>query len=798
MTKLYSWFFILQFGAALLAQELPKRIRAGGGYSVPWAYLGPDGTPTGFYIEAMKEAARREGLAFEAVFRKDGPEKSLQSGEIDLWSAAVPTEERRKILYFTEPWWSQDHYLGVLASGPIQGLNDLAGKVVVYATTPPFTADLREVLPGAKLSVMNDLRGRFHAVCDGEADAVLFHHETSLFALTGSNEMAECRERGLRLIPVGRPIMVISIASLPENKALADRMRKRLQEMVRDHTLAKLAASPLTGTQSLVQMLQAQQREHRYRLLELSIGSLLVVVVLVGIAYFRLRRANQRTRDALALAEKASRVKSEFLATMSHEMRTPLTAVLGYMDMLTSTPLRYDQRRYASEVKQATESLLTLMTSILGYARPGRRPPAEEETVDVPSVIDDCVAAVVLDAEAKGLTLIADISPTVPRRLRGDAVRVRQAVLNLLGNAVKFTASGWVRVKAGYREGNLICAVTDSGEGIPEEKRKAIFEPFTQIDSTDNRRYGGVGLGLAVVADIAMQLGGVVEVDMASSGGAQFTLRLPMPVEGEEASWLDLRAAGTVALLAEPSEAVEILAGYLREAGLRVEWFTQVETLNLWTPPGQGRVICIVDGASFGPVLPIWRTARSAVILLGRIEYLRGVSEESKSGYDDILPLPVAARTLRELLQPAAARAVREIQPMRRHVLVVDDNAVNRHVLTALLENLGCHVDTAKNGREALEAAKRERYTAILMDCQMPVMNGYEATREIRRLPFHGSDVPICGVSASLDSETRARCETSGMTEYLPKPLTLEMLQDLLTRMTAKQIIEERLQNDGK
>ena len=767
------------------------------GYSVPWAYLGPDGTPTGFYVEVMKEAASREGLAFEFVFRKDGPEKALRSGDIDLWAAAVPTEERRKSLYFTTPWWSQDHYIGVMSASSIQGVADLNGKVVVHAATPPFTVDLAEVMPGAKLQTMNVLRDRFQAVCDGRAHAALFYHETSLFSVTGSNDMAECRERGLRLIPLGRTVMETSIVALPVNRGLADRFRQKIDEMRQDQTLAHLAASPLTGTQALTQMLQTERTESLQRLLQLSVVFLSLIVLIGSVAYVRLRRANRQTRDALAMAEQASRVKSQFLATMSHEIRTPLTAVVGYMDMLMGTPLRHDQRRYAIEVKQATTSLLTLMTTILGYARPVVQVSEEVETLEPASVMDDCLAAILLEAEDKGLALTMELAPNVPARLIGDAVRLRQAVLNLMGNAVKFTPNGWVRVCVSYAGGVLKCTVADSGPGIPVEKRAQIFEPFTQLDSTDNRRHGGVGLGLAVVAGLCKQLGGRIHVDDAQNG-AQFTLEIPYASPDENERWLGPPVTGVAVLLLPESAAATIFANYLQEAGLVVVRVRSTDQLANWCPPPTGPVHCFIDGGAFGASLPAWRNARTRFVLVGRMPYLANVDEETKSWFDDILPFPVSARAVIEAVQPpTAARHTPPPAPIRSHVLVVDDNAVNRRILTALLEKLGCRVDTARNGREAVDAVLGQRYSVVFMDCQMPVLNGYEATAEIRRHSLPVSDVPICGVSASMDGETQARCASCGMDEFMSKPVTLEMLRDLLTRVAARQIIEENLRQGG-
>ena len=783
---------LLLFPAVLAAAESPGKVRVGGGYSVPWAYLAPDGTPTGFYVEVMKEAARREGLVFEPVFRKDGPEKSLLSGDVDLWTAAVPTPERRRTLHFTEPWWSQDHYLGVLSSSPIHGLSGLAGRSVVYAATPPFTTDIRQVLLGARFREMNDLRARFAAVCNGTADAALFYHETSLFAVTGSNEMAACRERGLRLIPVGRPIMEVSIAALPRNAALAERFRSRLQSMARDQTLARLAAFPLTGNESVAKLFQAEESAHFQKRLELSVTFLAMLLLLSAVAYFRLRAANRRTREALALAEDALRAKREFLATMSHEIRTPMTAVIGYMDMLMATPLRHDQRRFAAEVSQAAQALLTLLTTILSFAKPGHPARLDDELFDPASVLDDCIAAVLLEAEAKGLALNVDIHPDIPRRLHGDPVQLRQALLNLLVNAVKFTSRGHVSLHAAYSEGSLECTVSDSGIGIPPARVASIFEPFTQLDSSDTRSHGGAGLGLAVVAGIAKQLGGSIHADSQPGAGSRFTLRLPYPADPNEPGWLGPGASGLALLLAEPHGHAAAFARYLQHAGLAVHWFRSLDELDAFPPPAHPRLLCFIDGAAHGAAPPQWRNANSAIILIGSLHYLRSVDDQHKILFDDILPLPATARSIREILYPASGLPRHPIT-VRRHVLVVDDNAVNRRVLQSLLEKLGCKVDTANDGRQAINAALTHRYAVILMDCQMPVMKGYDAAAEIRRHPQIGAAVPICGVSASIDADTRARCQASGMTEFMPKPVTLENLQDLLTRLSAEQIIADNL-----
>jgi signal transduction histidine kinase/CheY-like chemotaxis protein len=746
--------------------------------------MAPDGSLTGFYVEVLREAARREGLGLDLRLRPDGPDRALGAGEVDIWPAVVRTPERAKRWHFTAPWWAQDHYLAVAKAGPVFGEGDLAGRTVLRGTTPPFTRRLEEEFPGARFVALADVRTRLRMLCEGRADAVLFYQETGLFAFTGSGEMDGCRERGLRILPVTKPIMEVSMAARPERAMAAERLRKRIEEMRRDGTLARLAASPMTGTESFQRLLREGEGEHRQRMMEMGLLFTGLLLAGVGTAYWRLRRANRRAEAALAAAERASKAKSDFLAMMSHEIRTPLTAVLGYTELLAGTPLRHDQRRFAGEITQATEALLTVISTILGYAHPSRTaPPPENEQVDAPGIVDDCVAAVQLAAEDKGLCLHVEVDPGVPRRLEGPAAGLRQALLNLLNNAVKFTPAGWVRLRVRYDKDMLTCVVSDSGPGIPTEQRRTVFEAFTQLDSPDNRRQGGVGLGLAVVAEISRKLGGDIRVDDAPGGGARFVLRLPYREVAGAGGWLGAPVTGTAAVLAAPGETVDTLLLYLRSAGMEA---------RLCLDPGETAAadLVFVDGAHFA-LAPAGRSRR---ILIGPLRFLRRVPEDTVRQVDDVLPLPATCRALREILHPPSARV--EAMPVRvaRRVLVVDDNAVNRRVLTSLLEKLECRVDTAANGQEAVEAAENENYTVIFMDCQMPVMNGYEAAEEIRRRALGRAAAPICGISASLDHETRVRCEAAGMEEYLPKPVTMDALRDVLTRVSARQIIAENLQ----
>jgi len=791
--------------SALGDEQTPKRVRVGANFAVPLAYLAPDGKPAGFFVEVMREAALREGLDVEMVMRRDSVDAALPSGEIDLWAGAVSTEERRRKLHFTEPWWSLDHYITVKEASPVQRPEDLAGKVVVFTPTPPFSIELQQLMPGARLKPMPNLRERFEALCMGQADAVLFYQETALFAVTGANEFLECRQSGLRVIPVKRPIVELAVVSLPAQKELAERFRRRIGEMMHDGSIEKLPSFRMTGDNSLVMMMQAQRLQSRQHILQISLAFAVGLAMLSVIAYARLRMANRRAVQALALARQAAQAKGEFLALMSHEIRTPMTAVLGYMDMLLNTPLRHDQRQFAIEVSQATASLLTMLTTVLDYSRSlGGNLPIQSVEFDLASVIDDSISGVLLQAESKGLEVTVHLHRNVPATFIGDPVRIRHMVTNLATNAVKFTESGGLHVEAICHKDaggsvTLELAVSDSGVGISKEKQALIFLPFTQVDSTDSRSTAGIGLGLAIVSDLVKQLGGTVSVESEPGNGSRFTLRLPLRSSNED-SWLTFlrqEKECSALILSRPSRQITILEEYLEWAGYTLQRLSSVEqmgeVLTQLRVTRPNSVLCLVDGAEYGEeasrAIAACReqglTTGVTFILLGSMRYLGGPPQNVKSAFHRVLPLPAGRRALREALLPQHLPHSPEPVTIAKPILVVDDNPVNRRVLSALLEKLGCVVETANNGTEALSKALRADYGLILMDCQMPEMNGYEATEAIRKDPIRGARVHICGLSAAVDPEVRVRCLAAGMNDYLPKPVTLDGLRELVLRFSA-------------
>ena len=403
------------------------------------------------------------------------------------------------------------------------------------------------------------------------------------------------------------------------------------------------------------------------------------------------KRAEEQVREANAELERASRLKSEFLATMSHEIRTPLNGVLGLADLLLATPLDAQQREYATALRSAGDTLLALVNDVLDLSKiEAGHLELESQPFDPRQLVGDVVETLLAPAEAKGLVVASRVEPEVPALLRGDPVRLRQVLTNLVANAVKFTERGDVTVWGRLVEwangaATVEMAVSDTGIGIPPEALPHLFDAFTQADATTTRHYGGTGLGLAIAKRLVEAMGGQIRVDSAVGQGSTFWVTVRLPVE----------AVGAPA-----------------------------------------RATSEVTPARAGPLA---------------------------TGRDD------DAATIG---QPGAAA---------RRVLVAEDNPVNQLVARGLLEGLGYTVEVVADGQQAVAALGRGQYDLVLMDCQMPVLDGYAAAAAIRRQEG-GRRTPIVAMTAHALAGEAEKCRAAGMDDYVAKPVTTERLAAMMAR----------------
>jgi signal transduction histidine kinase/CheY-like chemotaxis protein len=511
-----------------------------------------------------------------------------------------------------------------------------------------------------------------------------------------------------------------------------------------------------------------------------------------------LQELNLELRHAKAQAEDATQATSTFLAHMSHELRTPMNAVLGMATLILDTDLSTAQRDYVETIRSSGESLLTVVNDVLDFSKIESGMMAVEEVAfSSIRVIDEALELIALPATRKGLELAGWCEPGVPPWLLGDPTRIRQILLNLLSNAVKFTQRGHATVRASYDAGSAMLEITveDTGIGMSREVQDAIFEPFTQAESSTTRRFGGTGLGLPISRSLAGIMGGTLEVSSAAGEGSRFVLTLPCE-EGTEPEGTEQPAVapGWRALVVDPSPIQErALALRLVQLGAHVvRAATLDEARDIVTAGGIRMVLAgarsddeartVVDALKAFPATPSLLVAPpgTGVDDLGMRVVRRPASISNLS------------RAVSEMLRSrSATERLAPVTPaLPLSLLLVEDDLVNQRVASLLLARIGLRCDIASNGLQAIERASAQRYDVILMDMQMPELDGIEATRRIRALPI--VQPTILALSASTLATERAACFAAGVDGFLPKPIDPAQLQAAMTKIAAKQPLGPR------
>ncbi|MFZ5779910.1 MAG: ATP-binding protein [Pseudomonadota bacterium] len=466
------------------------------------------------------------------------------------------------------------------------------------------------------------------------------------------------------------------------------------------------------------------------------------------VAYDEARRARDSAIDAQREAESANQAKSTFLATVSHEIRTPMNGVLGMIDVLERSRLTLEQRDALRTVRYSASALLRIIDDILDFSKiEAGRLDLERIELSTVELIEGAAETLAPQAAAKGLALTAFVAADVPDRVLGDPLRLQQILFNLLGNAIKFTAAGSVRLtleKAG--DSLLRIRVVDTGIGLTEEQRRRLFQPFVQADSSTTRRFGGTGLGLSIVRRLAEAMQGGIDVASTPGEGSTFTVTVRLEPAAALAARGDPVLHGVAVAVSLPNgEEACAVARHLADAG------AEVAIASPGSPPG---VLLVSTGAHVDVSRP-WR--RNALV--------RAVAQAAGRG-DDAAPAP----------------APRNAAPLGGRVLVVDDNSVNRKILARQLELAGASTDSAAGGEEALELWRTGRYDLILADLQMPTMDGFELARRIRasEADDRRTRTPILAVTASTLEGEEQRSRAVGMDGFITKPVGIEQLKATL------------------
>lgn len=646
--------------ASTIGDPNRREVRIGIDQAAPYQSWSEHG-PAGFTVDVIEEAARKRGIHLHWVYCPEGPQQAMLAGKVDLWPLLGLAAARRAGLYAPEPWLENQYAIVWRNSNPAARdvEPDWSGRSVAVTALPFILRLSKQLFPASLLDTTPNRTVALQHVCTGRAEGAFM--EIRLLESMLLDRPPGCDGVRFRVRVMSNLRQSLTTVSTLPFRPEADELRREIGLMFQDGRFATLVDQWFVFSNveahALAELLQ-QRRRNVY-----AMALLAVMTVLIGLLAWIYKKARAAKRSA----EHASSVKSEFLANVSHEVRTPMNGVLGMADLLMHTALSAEQLEYTTTIAESARLQLTILNDILDSAKIESGKLAIEALSFSPAdLFHDVSRAFQPIAAQKGLRLELEVSP-LPVMI-GDPLRIRQILSNLVNNAIKFTIAGEVRITAAVEGDRLVFAVIDTGIGIDSEARARIFEKFTQADSSTTRRFGGTGLGLSICRSLTELMGGSIDLESVPGAGSRFRVSITLPLDDS---------------IAAPSS-----------------------------------------------------SGRRAVVL-------------------------------------------RAASP----VLVVEDNLVNQRVAMALVRSLGLAVEVASNGVEAVARCSSTDYAAVLMDCQMPEMDGYEATRRIRAL--QGRRVPIIALTAGAAPSDRRFAIAAGMDDFLSKPVQRAELARLLDRWLA-------------
>ncbi len=724
-----------------------------------------------------------------------------KTGDIDLLPAITPSADRAQYLSFTQPYLHFPFMIFTRKEAPlITGIDDL-GKARIAVERDYVTEEyLRRDYPALELVRMGSTAEALETLASGEVDAYIGNLTLGSYLIDSL---------GLGNLKVAAP------TEYANDLAIGVRKDWPQLQSILDKALAAIDDNERRALRQESLGIRYDV-EVDYTLLwqVLAVAGMLLLITLLWIA--QIRRQKARLAVAKAEAEQANRFKSHFLANMSHEIRTPMNAIMGFSHLALQTELTPRQHHYVDKIYSSSHALLGVINDILDFSKiEAGKLEVENTPFSLDEVFENLASLTGMRAEEKGLEILFNRDLEIPGMLIGDPLRLGQVLINLTGNAIKFTERGEIVVSAALESATeaqvrVRFAVRDTGIGIEAAELPRLFAPFTQLDGSTTRQYGGSGLGLSICNHLVDLMHGELSVDSRPGNGSTFSFVLPFGISQAvtRKSWIpDPGLRGLRVLLVDDNPtALELL-------GERLDSFTfdvtsvsnatdalhRLQTADTlehnpyrlvimdWRMPGlngieAGRRIKLnTDNLSFIP----------AVILITAFGREEVILQAEEAGLDGILIKPVSPSVLYDTVIRALSeheeidvkppQTMSQSRRLSGRILLVEDNIINQQVARELLENLGLLVHTVNNGREAITTLDHHDFDLVLMDLQMPEMDGYETTRRIRSQSRYAK-LPVIAMTAHAMADERQQCLSAGMNEHIPKPIDPEHLYTTLKR----------------